>query len=780
MLQYQAISCMPAYRGTSFEEIRVQDYAQGRKTAGAFGQSAAFGGATAQPTTSIFGATPAQPAAAPSSIFGGGTTTTAQPASGFGAFGTQNTAAPTTNSVFGGGAFGQQQQPQQQQPAQTGFGAFGQPAQQPQQSTSIFGGNTNGGAFGQPKPATGFGTFGSGGAFGNNAAAPTTTNAFGQPQQQQPANNIFGQAQPAANTTNAFGAFGNTANNNAAKPLFGQPAAQPAQSTFGNTGLFGQNQQQNQAGQQQPQQQTSLFGGGGGIFGNNAQQQQPQQNQQQPATSLFGNTQQQQPAAGNSLFGGSSLFGANNQQQQNQQQAGAATGAFGGTLFGQNKPATAPTTNLFGAFGQSTNAAPGQTQGTSLFGNSLGQSNNQQSTLGGSLFNKPAAPSLGMSTSTGTGLFGAGNSFSATATAPGAQGTLTASIAEPIGSNLPIFSLLPPGPRLVNLDSQQSKKKPGFFVDVPTRSPVPRVQLGYSPANSKLRGFTSSIGSGGNPFGNSTLGSGKPGALSLTAKTPDLILGRSGSPALGSGGRQSVKKLILDKKVEPADLFSKSGSSPARGSPKVTFNPQLSVAAREKEAAAFGTPTKPPAASPTPAARTQSTPTRFTAANTRNPGSSDAGGEAEETALEDGDYWSKPDLATLKKKGYSELSAFEGLIVGRKGYGEIHFLEPVDLTGLPKLGALFGEVVRFDDKEGSVYPDSEDVDKPQPGTGLNVKAKLVLERCWAADKATREPIKDEKHPSAVKHLKRLRNMKNTQFESFDIADGKWAFTVEHF
>ncbi|KAJ7659370.1 hypothetical protein B0H17DRAFT_1261507 [Mycena rosella] len=44
---YQSISRMPAiptYRGTRFEELRFQDYAQGRKTAGAFGQSVVFGG----------------------------------------------------------------------------------------------------------------------------------------------------------------------------------------------------------------------------------------------------------------------------------------------------------------------------------------------------------------------------------------------------------------------------------------------------------------------------------------------------------------------------------------------------------------------------------------------------------------------------------------------------------------------------------------------------------------------------------------------------------------
>ncbi|KAG2032428.1 hypothetical protein BDR03DRAFT_46216 [Suillus americanus] len=41
---------MPAYRGTSLEELRYQDYQQGRKTAGAFGQSS-FGGTT---TTRIY------------------------------------------------------------------------------------------------------------------------------------------------------------------------------------------------------------------------------------------------------------------------------------------------------------------------------------------------------------------------------------------------------------------------------------------------------------------------------------------------------------------------------------------------------------------------------------------------------------------------------------------------------------------------------------------------------------------------------------------------------
>lgn len=130
------------------QELRVQDYAQGRKTAsaasGAFGQTA-FGAAQPAPTTNLFG----QPAQQPTtSIFGGGTNTAAP--SAFGAFGAQNTtqpAAPATNSLFGGtGAFGQTQ-PQQPNAFGGGTGAFGQTQQQqPQQQTSIFGGG--GGAFG--------------------------------------------------------------------------------------------------------------------------------------------------------------------------------------------------------------------------------------------------------------------------------------------------------------------------------------------------------------------------------------------------------------------------------------------------------------------------------------------------------------------------------------------------------------------------------------------------------------------------------------------------------
>ncbi|KAG2155090.1 nucleoporin autopeptidase-domain-containing protein [Suillus bovinus] len=796
-LQYQTITAMPAYRGTSLEELRYQDYQQGRKTAGAFGQPSFSGTATTQPTNLFGGAPPTQPAS--TSIFGGSagagtgafgnTGTTGNAGTGFGTFAQPQPAQPATGTGTGvfGSTFGQPQQQQQQQQQQqpSAFSSFGQPQQPAPAGTSIFGGT-----FGQQnKPATGFGS----GAFGSTSGAFGSTGTFGQPAGQPTAGTtgIFGQPQqqPAAGST--FGGFGS---NTAAKPsIFGQPAQTGTTST--SFGAFGnqQQQQQPQQPQQQPQQPQAggLFGNpGGGLFGQPQQQQQPQQ------TGLFGSTPAQPQG---SIFGapttGGGLFGNVQQNQQQAQQPAQQGGLFapkpaaGGGLFG----------NTFGQTG--TTGTIGSQPQTNLFGQPAGQITNQQSAagtnaLGASLFGpKPAAPGLGTSTSTGGSLFGNGQSLSslnASATVPGAQGTLFASIAEPLSQNLPIFSMLPPGPRAVDLD-QQPKKKPGFFVDVPTRSPVPYLQLGYTPANSKLRGFATStsgaaLGSNASPFATS-LTNGKSNALALSrldGKGPDGLLGRSSSPSLGSGGRQSVKKLILDKKVEPADLFSQSGSRASPG--RVTFSPALSQAAREKEVARE----KEAAVSAAPAASQVETstlisrkvPGRFSAQSTINVlGSQPASPEKEPpapAALQHGSYWVKPDLPTLVNLGYEDLVAFKNLVVGRVGYGEIQFLEPVDLTNLPRLGALLGEIVKFDDKECSVYPDTDDADKPAPGSGLNVRARIVLVRCWATDKATREPIKNEKDPGAVKHLKRLKTIKETHFEDFDIREGKWTFSVDHF
>ena len=489
---------------------------------------------------------------------------------------------------------------------------------------------------------------------------------------------------------------------------------------------------------------------------------------------VFGNTQQQPQQQTSGLFGGQTtgLFGTAQQNQPAQQNP------LGGGLFGQK--AATPGTGLFG----STTVAATPAQTGSLFGGStLGQQQGQQTGtgFGGSLFGKPATTNG--TTAQPSTLFGNTNqtpAFGVNATNSTTQGTLTAAIDQPVNTNIPIFSLLPSGPQLNPLDASLAKKKAEFFVDVPTRSSIPVVSRGTAPVNSKIRGagrgFTSStyLGASANNLGSSlSFSSNKSNALSLNKSSTQrgsLTTDSFSGPSFGSGNRDSVKKLVMDKKVDLFDWVPKTSD--------VTFNPALSVAAREKEAingplgAARNTPTTPTI---NPPSRTQArTPSRFTAQSTSDV-TDDQSGE-----LKEGEYWSEPPMATLSSWGHNELISIEKLVVGRVGYGKITFLGPVDLTGSGSVKQLFGDLVRFEDKECSVYPDLDNVDKPPPGSGLNVKARVELDGCWPIDKATREPIKDEGHPQMVKHLKRLKGMKDTQFESFDMKDGKWAFTVEHF
>ena len=467
------------------------------------------------------------------------------------------------------------------------------------------------------------------------------------------------------------------------------------------------------------------------------------------------------------------MFG-NAQQNQTAQQ-----NPLGGGLFGQ-KTAT-PGTGLFGSTTTSTTPA----QPGSLFGGgTLGQPQNQQATngFGGNLFSKTATANG--TTAQPSTLFGSTNQapsmFGVNATNNAAQGTLTAVIDQPVNTNIPIFSLLPSGPQLNPLDISLAKKKAEFFVDVPTRSSIPVVSRGTAPVNSKIRGagrgFTSStyLGASTNNLGSSlSFSSNKSNALSLTKSSTQrggLTTDSFSTPSFGSGNRDSVKKLVMDKKVDLVGWVPKSSD--------VTFNPALSVATREKEGlngplgAARNTPTTPTINLPS---RTQArTPNRFTAQSTTDTT------DEQSSEPKEGEYWSEPPMATLSSWGHNELIAIGELVVGRVGYGKITFLDAVDLTGSGSVKQLFGDLVRFEDKECSVYPDLDVLDKPPPGSGLNVRARVELEGCWPVDKATREPIKDESHPQMVKQLKRLKGMKDTKFGSFDMSDGKWTFTVEHF
>lgn len=378
--QYQSICFQDNYKNFSPEELRVVDYAQGRRYGNANGQAGAFG-----TSTGFGGFGQNQTQSQQSTGFGSNTNT------GGGLFGQQqNTTNPfgattNTNTGFGsntstgGGLFGAK-------PA-TG-GLFG--------STPATSGQQSGGLFGTTNTTGGFGSGNTTGGFGSNTNNNTGGGLFGnQNNQAKPAFGGFGSTN---NTTTAggfggnTGGFGNNTNTSTGGGLFGTQTA--------TAGSFGNNQTQTQSG--------GLFGGGGG-FGSNQQT----QNQTQPSGGLFGggfgaNANNQQKPGG--LFGstgtttGGGLFGNQTNTQQN-----TSGGLFGnqtqnqsGGLFG-NKPATTGG-GLFGNT-QNTNTGGGlfgnqpqqqQNTGGSLFGNN----NNQQNTSGGLFGAKPAQPT------TGGGLFG--------------------------------------------------------------------------------------------------------------------------------------------------------------------------------------------------------------------------------------------------------------------------------------------------------------------------------------------------------------------------------------
>ncbi|KAG5644492.1 hypothetical protein DXG03_008319 [Asterophora parasitica] len=311
------------------------------------------------------------------SIFGNATVQQ-QPAAG-GLFGN------TTNQASGAGLFGGQQQPAagglfgQQQPA-TGGGLFGNTQQQPA---------AGGGIFGQQQPATGGGLFG-----GQQQQQPATGGGlFGNVQQQPAGGGLFGQPQPATGGP------------------FGGQQQQPA--TGG--GLFGNTQ-----GQTNP---------GGGLFGSSTQQ-------QPAATSggLFGSTTQQPPATtGGGMFGSSTqqpasttggLFGSTTQQQTGGLFGPTTQPQQGGGLFGSSTQQPATGGALFGKPAGTGLNINTNTQGSSLFGSTLGQQQQQQPGATGGLFSQPsqsqAKPSLFGSTNTNS-LFGAGNTSTLNASALGGQ-----------------------------------------------------------------------------------------------------------------------------------------------------------------------------------------------------------------------------------------------------------------------------------------------------------------------------------------------------------------------
>lgn len=812
---FQSISFQTPYAKFSPEELRLADYAQGRKygnsngQAGAFGATSGFGGGfgTSQPAAGGFGST----ATAGGGLFGGG----------------------TTSSPFGTA-----------QPAQTG--AFGQSA------------SAGGGLFGStPKPAGGlFGTAASaqpsGGLFGGGAfgtAAPTT-GGFGQQTSSAGGSSLFGTANQTANKPFSFG----TTTPAATGSTFG--GAAPANTGFGTGGggLFGNPQQQATGFGQQPA-ASSAFGSG---FGGTTQQ--------TGTSSLFGT--QPKPAGG--LFGGqptatttSSLFG-------NPQQAATNTNPFGasgqntGGLFGTPKPTTGglfgnPPQNqgtsgggLFGgtSFGNNQNQNQGQLQNTgSLFGG-LGTNNQQKSSMfgtpapqqqgGSSLFGGSGTQQQGSlfgnnnqhqqpQQQTQNSLFGGGSSlFGNSQQQPQGQQQLSTSINDnnSFGS-LNMFQGLQssqnnnPGPLATPLSSSTNRQKRAAAI------PIARLSSASSPhfATPQRKGFgfsystyaspssASSTASTPGSFSNSTLGSGLNFSRSLkgsmsqsglrNAFTQDSILApgafsaSSSAKSFNSIGSGSVKKLNIHRNLR-TDLFS----------PPSTQNPAPASGLGKKRVSFDSATVLNGSSNSTEIVRSNGDPTpqdmgflrpQMNANGTRSSNSATPEMEqvknnelaivqeeapntkaSKSSTLKDSmplDYSMTPTIAEIQAMSREQRSKVD-LTVARKDVSSIHFDRPVDLTSINPAD-IPGGIVVLETRNTTVYPIT--MTKPPRGSGLNVPATIKMQNSFPR-KGTKPMIGGGSLNSQRmdKHVKGLKNVPDTHFVDYEPHSGTWVFSVDHF
>ncbi|KAI1777322.1 nuclear protein 96-domain-containing protein [Hypoxylon cercidicola] len=827
---FQNILFLDPYKKWSAEELRLADYAAGRRFGGTsgtgtFGVGSGFGGfGSNNQTSNAFGTSNTNPSTntGGSGLFGSTSTTS----NAFGQNNT-NTGGFGANTNSSGGIFGSK-------PAATG-GLFGStPTPQPAQSGSLFG--SGGGSS--------FGNAGNTGTSFGSTNANTGSSLFGNSTNNTQQKSGFSFSNANNNTTGGFGGnttgFGN--NNNASGGLFGSSNA-TNQNTSG--GLFANaNTQQNSGG---------IFGGGGGGgggFGNQTQQQPGSTlfggNQQKPAgTGLFGNTANTNTGGtSGGLFGASSNTNAFGQQGNNQ---------AGGGIFG-SKPATTGG-GLFG----NTGATQNTNTGGSLFGSTLGQNNQnqQQQPQQGGLFgsslsqNQPKPSIFGSSTpAAGGGLFGTQNSqpqgsiFGSSAAqqqpqnnsmggslfgssqANQAMPSLTASINDPsaygnlfanIGSN----EVADPGPLATPTNKRQSKRPsilPYYKLNASSTSRFVTPQkrtYGFSYSTYGTPNSPSSVASTPGSLSQSLLGGSLSRSLgnSLAKSVSTSNLRRSfnvedsilapGAFAPGSGsrlyGNNSVKKLVINRDLR-SDLFStptkdkpspETPNSSRKLTKRVSFDTSNVETIDDRETL-NGSINTPPTSEQLGYIRPKAT----NGVNGSKPTSSSApemeqvkGNELEvvheeETATpqaqssanapadgEPGDYWmspSKEEIQTMNRVQRQKVSDFT---VGRQNVGYVKFRVPVDLNSVD-IDNIFHSIVILEPRSATVYPNA--AKKPPVGKGLNVPALINLENSWP--RASRKG----KQISLTKHIERLKRIPDTKLENYNVDTGEWTFSVEHF
>jgi nuclear pore complex protein Nup98-Nup96 len=137
-------------------------------------------------------------------------------------------------------------------------------------------------------------------------------------------------------------------------------------------------------------------------------------------------------------------------------------------------------------------------------------------------------------------------------------------------------------------------------------------------------------------------------------------------------------------------------------------------------------------------------------------------------------YYTAPSVDSLATMSSEQLSAVSRFTVGRKGIGNVLFLEPTDVRGLD-----IDNIVEFEPGEIVVYPDEHY--KPPVGRGLNKPARVTLQKLFPLDKATgRRKVDDASLARYEAKIRKSTQKLGARFISYDRTTGDWIFEVEHF
>ncbi|KAG4074307.1 hypothetical protein HA402_008716 [Bradysia odoriphaga] len=771
------ITAMKEYELKSLEEIRIEDYTANRKgpqAGGIPGSSGGLFGATAPNSGGLFGAPASQPS---TGLFG-----QQQPvANTLGGFGAQ----PATNTL---GGFGQPQ-----------TSAFGQA--QPAQSTGLFGKSF------APATSTAFGGFGT--------AAPANANLFGAKPFGQQTGSLFG-ATPQVSGGSTFGqqpatgfsAFGQTSVNQPA-PLFGSSATTNTgfgmgQTSAPNTGFGGFGATNTNAnavggGGLFPQQKPATGFGAAPAFG-------------APTSTSTGFGSFGQPNTSGSMFNNtfnktaSTPFGGFQSTAPNMG-TGLGLGA-NNSLFGQNKPGslfgtnTAPTGGLFGSsFGQ-TNTLGGLGQNTMGMGQGLGMQQQQvpihqqilamtTSPYGDNPIFKDLKPASGLSED------------ALRPTNPAAQKAILESsssnqfkVTPTVGSGLkvkPIQSSLSKKSLFGGLEEFDSSVEESFCLKPNAKRLVlkPKSAQKLSPNHTRPLQSTQNTSFTGN-FENAkhlTGSNSKDNAdteqsfsnqipTNLSAQNTDQenvrrvswlhskALEKVAKPRLSDFHENTIKELVTTPTSKDS---TKQISKSTTASPLISEHQVTST--RDINSLTFDLTHTP--------ASTDSSFASHSFLDDTNPDLSliNVAPNAAGVILTRAKYYTIPPLDKLEDFMNEDGSCIvPNFTIGRKGYGNVYFNEPIDLAGLN-----LDELVHFRHKEVIIYPDDEN--KPPVGTELNRKAQITLDQVWPHDKTLHEAIKDKERLDLMDyegHLRRVCEKHDTRFIEYRPETGSWVFRVDHF